>query len=931
MTTTLPHDLAVIGRTEELQLIDELIAAARAGSGGTLSLSGEPGTGKTKLLEAARQRAEGLDVLQCVGVQWEAELPFSGLHELLTPVIDRLDALPQPQRVALEIALGRRAADTPHTIDTYAAVVSLVLELTRKRPVLIIIDDLQWIDEASARTLAFLARRIETEAVAVLVASRPGTLLPGVAAPRSVGPLSSTAVAALVERALGRPVDPSVAGRIAESTGGNALAVLEVVRRVGTDLHAYADELDGPMPVGELLEAKLSERVSSLTDSARAAIEVVATSLVGDPAVHRAALLELGIPAHGLQEAIDAGQLEHTAGRWRFCHPLLRSIVHEGMDPVRRREIHAAFARIVDDPVLQVCHEANAAIGEDEGLAERVAQVAETLVRRGGPVVAARLLERAAELTVDPDRKAHYLVAASRCGRHASGPSGWLVAIAEAAARSAREPALRAEAEFELLALKAMGPAFPGFDEAFLLASQAESLRPELSAHALRAVCTEGMLTGERTQTLRALSSIRRLASVYPVDGVQDAWAESLLVGVLFGQVDRETLVRAAERYRDRLRSSDPEHAADRLAGALGLVTLVEALTWMGEFDLARRITAECLDRARRSGEAQAVGYALFVQGQLHYRLGDWNSAEESYGVAEQLSESIDARAHAVSVRMARACLLAARGRDPGDLEALESAAVEDWHLAIGVEYVGHARALLALGAGDPSSAVAALDRVAAWKQSAGHVEPCIGSWPVDHVEALLLDREYERATEALGRLRALAQAPHRGWARAGVCRIEAMLAPDLDDAGRHFERALELCDDARSPFDHGRTHLAYGQRLSRGGRVALARTQFERAAEIFVRLDAQSWLMQAQRELGRRATGEVGAADPNELTPQERQVAALVAAGATNKEAAGELFLSPKTVESHLSRIYRKLGVSSRTQLAARWNDHGTGPRDEG
>lgn len=386
---------ALIGRDAELALIDELLSDARRGISGVLTWTGEPGSGKTALLAAARERADGFAVVSCCGVEWEAELPFSGLHELLRPLMGRLDALPDAQRVALEGALGLHAAQGPHTIHVYAGVLSLLLEVTREQPVLVVVDDLQWIDAASRQALAFAARRVADEPVAVLVGSRVGGRLDGLPDPRLIAPLDRDAIRALATRELGRDVSDGMVAELERATGGNPLAIVESARHAGDELWLRGGDLEVPLPVGDLIERAFRDRLEPLSPDARRAAELVAASTMDQNGVIREALDRLGISPTALDEASQAEVLELDGARWRFVHPLLRSIVHGRATDRDLRACHRALADSAPDGAERVWHLAAATDLPDEEIAAAIEAAAQEFAARGGPLAAAKALRRA--------------------------------------------------------------------------------------------------------------------------------------------------------------------------------------------------------------------------------------------------------------------------------------------------------------------------------------------------------------------------------------------------------------------------------------------------------------------------------------------------------------------------------------------------------
>lgn len=328
--------LELVGRTHEIGLIDALLAGARAQRGGAMALVGEPGSGKSTLLQEARRRADDMLVLRCVGVPWEAELPYSGLHELLRPIADDLSVLPQPQAEALGRALSARNDGPVHAMHLYAGALSLVLERTRQRPVLLIADDVQWIDEPTRQALAFIARRTNAEAVAVLGAARE-VFTPGWVDAElcELTPLTECEVAALAEARLGSPLPAAAVTDLADAAHGNPLAVVEAVRRFGSELARRGAGLDDPLSVGDVIGDAYEERLAALSEAAVTVLELLALSYSDDVAIIQRALDAIGVPWTALVEAEGAGIVTVQDGHATFAHPLLRSLVFDGRPPMR--------------------------------------------------------------------------------------------------------------------------------------------------------------------------------------------------------------------------------------------------------------------------------------------------------------------------------------------------------------------------------------------------------------------------------------------------------------------------------------------------------------------------------------------------------------------------------------------------------------------
>ncbi|MBO9532630.1 MAG: AAA family ATPase [Solirubrobacteraceae bacterium] len=912
----------LVGRARELALIDDLLGRARAGEGGVLTLRGEPGAGKTSLLAEARRRASDFTIVACCGVEWEAEIPFSGLHELTMP-LDRLHvALPEPQRLALEAALGRHADVPVQGFHVHVAVLSLLLEATRERPVLVIADDLQWIDAISAQALAFVGRRIGAESVAVLAATRPGGQLDGLTEPVDLRPLDRAAVGELAERALGRALPAAALDELTIASAGNPLAVTESATHAGDRLWLRGGGLDAPLPVGALIERGFSDRLHGLSADAFAAAVVVAESIADDDPTIRRAIDELGLPEAALLEATDRRVLVSVDGRWRFSHPLLRSIVHRRSEAAQRRAAHGALA-VATREGLAAWHSAQAATGPDPEIADRLAEAASRYLALSGTSAAARAFERAAELTPDPDRAAARFIEAARAARYAGVPTERVRELVARARSMATVESTRIRAELETLLLH----------EAM---EDGAGLHARMLALFDRAIGADDDLAGQIAQMAANLAELlcdpdlakRSLDLLADVSGGElspatrlSVHAELATTGMLHGdaRAQPEELLRAAEELLALL------EAGVSLVTHAGLAGLSEGLIWIEELELSEQTLREWFALAEAQGDVFSQLIGMLVDVMRAFRVGDWSSAWDG---AERGTVLSDLAGTDWAPPHLNAILQLIRGLrtgavDPAVLDRATQVS-DSWGQLVMHEYVTVARGMAALTAGDAAGASQHFEDLRAWKRRAGQVEPMMGTWPVDLVYAHTLAGARDAALDALGDVREHAEVRGRRWALAAVPWLEALLEADDARAFALFELALERYPAARAPFEQARAELAYGQRLRRANRRADARRHLEAAQATFERLEAEPWAERARRELGASGKGARRAAghQRDELTLQERQVAALVAGGASNKEAAGELFLSPKTIETHLSRIYRKLGVGSRTQLAARWDE---------
>jgi DNA-binding CsgD family transcriptional regulator len=905
----------VIGRAEEREAIERLLAGARDGRSGILLLRGEPGVGKSALLAYAVTAAADLCVLRAHGVESESELDFSGLHELFAPVLERLEELPEPQAEALRGALRLAPAGDVDRFAVAAATLSLLAAVADHGAVLVALDDVQWLDDASAEALAFAARRLAAEGVAVL-----GTLVEGAESPLSKARFHELVVPGLDPAAarelLGDGVPERVAPRVAEelvaATGGNALALAELAPELTADQLAGTAPLGDHLPSGRAIEEAFARRLAPLGDAARTAFLVAAASESERLDAIMPAAAALGAREDAF-EAIEAvGLLSIERGRVMFRHPLLRSAVYSAAPAAARRAAHRALAEAIadeDDPE-RVWHQAAATIAPDERVAAALERTAESARRRSGYLAAARALDRAAQLTPPGDVRARRLLAAGQSARRAG--RSWAGDLLDQAWAEATDPLLRFDVEQKRAALEAWSGSMVSAAQRYVdSAERLDQADPEREARALSFGAAAWGVAGELRKAVDTASRAVELTTTQVDESTRPIARETLgSLLVECGESDKgRTLVLEAAAWYER--QHEPVDSA--------FVAL--ALLWLEEYGLARRLIEPLIPSARRASDLRMLAAALELSAELAFRTGVWDRAATAASESAQLAEATGETTQLAYSLAVQATIEAARGDDACRTHAARAAELaQRGGLAAVTEHADYAIGLLELGLGNGEPAVAALERVAAADARAGRGEPGVFPWGADLVEAYLLAGRAKEAVGATERLEGAATATGRAWARAAALRCRGLLAPD-DELDAPFGAALEAHGLTEAPFQVARTELAYGRRLRRARRRVDAREQLRRAAATFERLGARPWLEAARRELA--ASGEtLRAATPDArdlLTPQELQIASLVANGMTNREVAASLFLSPKTIESHLQNAYRKLGVHSRTQLSKR------------
>jgi DNA-binding CsgD family transcriptional regulator len=905
----------ILGRDGESAAVRALLERARAGRGGALVLHGEAGIGKTTLLRVARSAADGMTILATRGFESEPELPYAALADLLRPVLALLGEIAPPQAAALRGALALESSPPRDRFAVCSAAHALVAAAAAAAPTLVLVDDLQWVDEASRDALLFLARRLDEDSVGVLVAVRvdgdeaPVDDLPAL----HVGGLALEAACALVERAA-PGTSAAVAEELHAATGGNPLALLEIAVALADGERGSGETPAHPIRLGATLGDVFARRVSSVAEPVRQALAVAAAADGVDAAVVSEALAALGIDALSLQAAEDAG-LVALGARVEFRHPLVRAAAYHGVAPQARRAAHAALAAaLAAEPLRRAWHLADASVGCSEPVAAELEAVATLSRGRSGYAAAAAALERAAELTPDATARARRLVAAAD-DRRLSGAGNRACELAAAALELTEDALVRADAQHVRGQVHLYGaPTRPAFR---LLVEEAERVRPHdpVRATVMLADAALAALGGE--EAAGAVEAARRVLADVEAGGVQLPPEVSLTLLELVAAVEGEPLDGARrERWQALLALAGDPAAADRL------LRVAEGASYAGAYADAFELLQRIIDGARDRGAVGVVARALSQRVLLGHRTARWEraraDAQEAIALAEAAQRprvAVQALSYLVRVEAALGLQdeCRAHARDAfARAEAVGVPSVAGWHANVGL-------GTLELGLGRAEEAVLYFERVVG-DIAAGPIVDGVFRVMPDLAEAYMHAGLATKAGLLACEFERRAQDSKYEWALATSARLRGLLAPDgdidavFDDAMRHHDRI----DDA---YERARTELCRGQRLRRAGRRLEARKHLRSALAAFERLGARAWAERARVELGASVEsarrGERAAADG--LTPQELQVALAVAAGASNKEAAAKLFLSPKTIEFHLGHVYRKLGVRSRSELAGR------------
>ncbi len=908
----------LVGRDAEREAIGRLLTTATLGVGGTLVVLGEPGVGKTALIEDAVTGREDLRLLRATGLDAERHLPFAGLLQLLRPTLDHLCDLPAPQAAALSAALGLAEVQPGHG-DRFmigAAVLSLLSRCAEETPVVVVVDDLHTLDRPSAEAVLFAARRLAADRVALLAAARTpegDSLTAGLPVLRLEG-LSDGAATALVNReAGGTAVPPGRLEPLLALAGGNPLALLELAG--DDDLEGLAVDLvqqvDLPARVPQAVTAAFARRLDQLSAPCRTAL-LVAAVCGGDLSLVTRACTALGVAADALAEAEDAGMITLAAGHAEFRHPLARASAYSGAGAQERRAAHAAVAHAlpVDDTDRRAWHLAESAWEPDGDIADLLAAAGERARQRTAYSVASRAFERSARLSTAPGRRAERLLDAADAAWSA-GLTGRASALLDS---HAREAAATVGQVRELALRGGIAARTGGLRDAreMLLAAADLSTDPNQQCVLLaEAMHANFYLAGAPTASLLA----RRLDLL--TAEATDPGALSLARTA----IGLARIIAGEEGGADDLRAAVPLILANRelFTDPHWLSFLMQVPLYLRDATEARTLRS-FVEQVREEAGVGALPALLFALARDQATTSSWSEAVANYSESVRLAEETGQVTERL-MSTAGLCWLESR---QGQEDACRAHAAEvlrqpvDVHLHIAVVWVHYALGDLLLSLGEPARAVTELRRLTALleEHEMGDVDLVPGP---ELVDALLRTGQRAEAETAASVYERAAQAKGQPWALARAARARGLVAEDDGEARRCFERALETHAATLDRFETGRTRLAYGERLRRAGRRVDARAQLRPALDDFEELGAERWAERAAAELA--ATGESvhrRGADPRSLlTAQELQVSMLLVEGRTTREAAAALFLSPKTVEYHLRKVYTKLDLRSRAELA--------------
>ena len=904
-------------RLSERAALGQLAEAVQAGQSRTLVVRGDPGVGKTALLDhlAGQASDSGCRVARAAGVQSEMELAFAGLHQLCAPMLAPAGRLPEPQRDALHTVLGIAAGPPPDRFLVGLAVLGLLSEMAAERPLICLIDDEQWLDRASAQALGFAARRLAADPVGVVFAARdPGPELAGLPL-LDVKGLRDDDARALLDAALAGPLDARVRDLLIAETRGNPLALLELPRGLTPAELAGGFGLPGTPPLTSRIEDSFTRQLAALPDQTRRLVQLAAADPSGDRSLVRRAARQLSLPDDAWAPAMEAGLVEF--GAWvRFRHPLTRSAAYRSASFAQRQQLHAVLAEVTDpaaDPDRRAWHRAQATSGPDDEIAAELERSAGRAQARGGLAAAAAFLERAVLLTADPARHADRALAAAQASLQAGafGKALELLAMAETGPLDelshARVDLLRGQVAF----VSSLGSEAPSL--LLKAAKRLEPLNPGLARETYLTAWSAASLAGHLTGAGDVLE-VSRAVLALPRAGDSARLIDLLLDGLA------------------RLVTDGPASAAPFLrqavdAFAAGDISRDEGLRWgwiaatvLWDENAGRAIISRQVQLARNAGALEQLPTGLIALAMSDIWRGDFAAAEsliaETDAVAEVTGSGIAPYPHMF--------LAAVRGDEAAltPLAAMANAKAAAEGQGAAATYAQWTAAILHNGLGGYTEALAAA------RQASEHHHPYVSVWALPElIEAGVRTGDPQVAAGALEQLSARSQAGGTGFGLGIEARCRALLS-DGPSADALYREAIGRLSQTRLRPELARAHLLYGEWLRREGRRLDARDQLRTAHDMLTAIGMAAFAERTRRELA--ATGETvrkhGAGAVTVLTTQEALIARLARDGRTNPEIGAQLYLSARTVEWHLRKIFIKLGIGSRRELAAALTRHGHG-----
>jgi DNA-binding CsgD family transcriptional regulator len=903
------------GRDAERGGIAELLDGARRARSGALVLRGEAGVGKSALLEDARGQAADMLVLSGSGVESEAALPFSALHQIVRPVLDHLEDLPEPQATALRGALGLGAGGGEDRFRVSLAVLSLLAEAAERQPLLCLVDDAHWLDDASGDALLFVARRLEAEGIVMLFAAREGELrrfeAPGLPT-LDLGGLDQAAAGTLLDQHAPVVLSEAVRERLILETGGNPLALLELSSALSEAQLAGAEPVPEPVPVSTRIERAFLARVQRLPEETQTLLLVAAADDSGDLATVLRAAGRLGAATDALDAAEQDGLARARGTELELRHPLVRSAVYQGAPLSKRQAAHRALADALEGEAQadrRAWHLATASVEPDPSVVEALEQAAQRARERSGFAAASLAFERAAALTTDEHQQVRQLTAAAE--------NAWLAGrferaalLLERARPLATEPIERAEID-RWRGLAEMIGGRPA-DAWQVLVEAATGVAPtdgERALELLNFASVAAAYAGDREATIAVADVVRWLT-------VEETPFVRMLAGLLtgIGEYAEGDFASAAPKLRAALELAQEldDHAATS-EPPLTLLFAGRAALYLGDDESAYRTHREAAARARASGVLGALTQIFPILTAAEIWAGRWPSASANASEAVRFGREAGQHHLVMQERVLLALLASLRGAEDECRRLAAEARELASALGLGIvaAIANWALTVLELGLGQADEAL---------RRARDISDALVVVWSAfDRIEAAIRAGERDTACQWLASFEPWAESTGAAWARAVTLHCRALLAEDEREAERLFQAALEAHADAGRPFERARTEVAYGELLRRHRHRVEAREHLRAALDTFETLGAALWAERARVEL--RGSGETARKrEPStrgELTSQELQIARFVSEGLSNREVAAQLFLSPRTVEFHLRNVFRKLGITSRTQLA--------------
>ena len=898
----------LVGRAVECREMDQLLRDVRDGRSRALVITGEPGIGKTALVQYALSSAEGFEVARAAGVESEMELPFAGLHQLCMPMLDRLARLSEPQREAISTALGLAAGRAPDRFLLGLAVLSLLSESAEWAPLLCVVDDAQWLDRSSAHSLGFAARRLMVDRVGMIfVVREPTAELDGLPQ-MNIDSLPDSDARTLLGSALRAPLDDAVRDRIVAETHGNPLALLEWPKGLTTGALAGGFGLPGPLSVGGQIEENFRRRLAELPEPTRRLLTVAAAEPTGDPVLVWRAAARLGIEGSVAAAAVDADLVELGTGVW-FRHPSVRSAAYRMASAEERRHAHAALGEVTDaavDPDRRAWHRALATSGPDKEVAAELEASAGRAQSRGGLAAGAALLERSAMLSVDPARRAGRTLAAAAAHLEAGSfeASGALLAAAE---RGYLDDHGRAQLEIlQGLHASAWGDhrQAPGLELA--AARRLESVDPSLARAAYVGAMAVAVTVGQLGRDGELEEIAKAALSAPPIDGApapHELLCQGHAMAIVEGPAAADPVLRDA-LAAFRVASFPPEERVRWYGHPCGAAIIA----W--DFDSYRWLATKAVESAREAGGLTFLSVALNILAMSYVWAGDLATASSLVGEAQAIVDATGSR-YAMYAPAPLACM---RGPEAEALVMVEDA-LEAAHAA----FQGSVVRVIESGVAKLSNALRKYDDAFehARRSCEGPLEFSLYQMLPELIEAATRTARRAVALGAMERLAASTTASGTEWALGIEARCLALLNTGFTAESLYCEAIERLGHTPLRP-ETARAHLLYGEWLRRENRRVDARDQLRVALEEFGGMGMAAFAERARAELA--ATGESvrkrSVETRVELTPQEVQIARLAGSGHTNPEIGAQLFISSRTVEWHLRKVFTKLNISSRRQL---------------